>query len=1252
MNKLTKKSFFSRTLSGEKSDSTHKSPAKPQPVAYEVFKEHWKQANLIFNKSLINDDDIQIVKNNINQMINLLLDELNNPNNYLSLKPLAYTNLNSSLNSSGADVMDYGPIWNYLFHHNIFEVFYLWSLSYPEYLFDLKYEQLKYYENLVYQMQTNEQTHLLLSVQIHQPLFSLLNHCSTHNSEQIEKLMISILNQLCVCICKNSELLEIFFQQAKSMSKSNSCANFYLNDSLNGSNSNDPYKFTTHFSTNKQYMQPTSSARFFIFSLLIPYIHKEGAFGQQARDALLMIMQLSMRNSNLAKYIVDSTDFCPILATGLSGLYSELPQKLTSNENFDEIRYLKKDDVMNIPSLNKFINSLEFCNNVIQVSHSLIANQLLQYVYYGFLVPVIAPALTQNCVDEIIAATAYLDLFLRTVNEPNLRKIFLKFILYAKFDERVTLLDTLVSRINSNTKLSLVTLMLFYTMVDFNSEDVMYKLILIYLLPCNHLMKSQISTLKQSSHEINGSNANTFLSLATTYDKQVWLESVKNNLSYNGSLSSVINQKEPSSFSRWFYTLFETTDMNNTIAYLDGSHFNYADYLKDAQQGISNSTQISLKWSYFYDASNYLNDTSATNSDSSQTKNQQNKLNRPSHELDYDAEEYLLNLNIFASSLSDPIKSTHNTQNIFESSLDYVNECDSNSNANYRRDSITSDKPSENEENLKKPKRKLKKSNRIKTSMGTQDFSTNKENTSSVITKIDSENKLKKRQRSRQKRRERASDFYFLSFDNELSDSESSVSLSDNDEDQSNTPEIKTNQIIEQEADEDEEDFTNSATSRSSSVTLNNETTSLSSAHNQDDLDLVNSEYRQQLIEYLFVNEENNKQFLNGNLNNFLGALDAFFAKNKYEKMDNHKNSDLTVICDQIMNIYNDLFTLKTHSINSMSNAKYEENAHKESGRINEIGDAITHFPTYTTDSNSMHSSTHSMNENIDSGCVVESSASSVINNNVSGKDVYAEPFKETDIGPFMTAIFGRLDHMLSNPLQINFLLTGILARLAYYPQLLLRSYLLNHDLVVQSNVKTLIQVMSNVKYKIDACSQSFNNFPLLYFRAKVCLVKRIVDSKTKPVNSSKRINQAPKVLQEPVKSIVQIKVKDNPRKKSTFDRFIDFFKTEEEKQAEFNTSLEAKKKIEIAETEFNDGKVIFNPIESSGIVKYNNDEYESNSNSVKEFSGVVNDFTLVENEWENLESRNIAYSAVIFDEFVKELAAICQEHGLSTHDL
>jgi hypothetical protein len=53
--------------------------------------------------------------------------------------------------------------------------------------------------------------------------------------------------------------------------------------------------------------------------------------------------------------------------------------------------------------------------------------------------------------DEVIAATAYLDLFLRTIYEPALLKVFLKFILCAKIDE-MSLLDTLIHRINFTTK--------------------------------------------------------------------------------------------------------------------------------------------------------------------------------------------------------------------------------------------------------------------------------------------------------------------------------------------------------------------------------------------------------------------------------------------------------------------------------------------------------------------------------------------------------------------------------------------------------------------------------------------------------------------------------------------------------------------------------------------------------------------------------------------------------------------------------
>lgn len=49
---------------------------------------------------------------------------------------------------------------------------------------------------------------------------------------------------------------------------------------------------------------------------------------------------------------------------------------------------------------------------------------------------------------------------------------------------------------------------------------------------------------------------------------------------------------------------------------------------------------------------------------------------------------------------------------------------------------------------------------------------------------------------------------------------------------------------------------------------------------------------------------------------------------------------------------------------------------------------------------------------------------------------------------------------MLQNSLPVNLLLTGIISRLAHYSQPLLRSLLLNHSLVLETNVKSLFQVI------------------------------------------------------------------------------------------------------------------------------------------------------------------------------------------------
>lgn len=83
---------------------------------------------------------------------------------------------------------------------------------------------------------------------------------------------------------------------------------------------------------------------------------------------------------------------CPqVLATGLSALYSSLPRKIEVRG--DDWHALRREDWMGVSSLVLFMNSLEFCNAVVQVAHPLVRSQLLDYLHNGFLVPVMGPAL-------------------------------------------------------------------------------------------------------------------------------------------------------------------------------------------------------------------------------------------------------------------------------------------------------------------------------------------------------------------------------------------------------------------------------------------------------------------------------------------------------------------------------------------------------------------------------------------------------------------------------------------------------------------------------------------------------------------------------------------------------------------------------------------------------------------------------------------------------------------------------------------
>ncbi|KAM3865083.1 FHF complex subunit HOOK-interacting protein 1A [Diretmus argenteus] len=442
-----------------------------------------------------------------------------------------------------------GPILEFVVMENVMERLFVWSLR-REFTDDMKLEQLKMYEMLVGQAHQP----LLHHKPILRPLMMLLSSCSDTAAPEVEAELVLLLNQLCCVLAKDPSVLELFFHTSEDQ----------------------------------------GAANFLIFSLLIPFIHREGTVGQQARDALLLIMSLSAENQRVAKHIAENTYFCPVLATGLSGLYSSLPTKLEASS--EEWHCLHREDWLQLPALVQFLNSLEFCNAVIQVAHPDIRDQLVSYIYNGFLVPVLAPALHKLTLEEVMTTTAYLDLFLRSVSEPALLQTFLSFIFLHRH-ENVHILDTLVSRINTPFQLGTVSLALFRTLIGLYCEDVMLQLILRYLIPCNHMMLSQRRVVRERDcYSVSAAKILALTPSCCSPDNSPPPLRQLDSIHWSKSADNTGAMENKDSF------LEEDGSGNSCVIgseiYLDVS---YLHYLYDARLGIIDCMRACQVWSASYD---------------------------------------------------------------------------------------------------------------------------------------------------------------------------------------------------------------------------------------------------------------------------------------------------------------------------------------------------------------------------------------------------------------------------------------------------------------------------------------------------------------------------------------------------------------------------------------------------------------------------------------------------------------------------
>nr|VZI49607.1 unnamed protein product [Spirometra erinaceieuropaei] len=154
--------------------------------------------------------------------------------------------------------------------------------------------------------------------------------------------------------------------------------------------------------------------KYFIFSQLVPLLHLQSPAGDNVRDAFLLILALSVRDQDVAQYLTSGSDLCPVLATGLSGLYSSLPRNLIVNTegprgdmSLSKELYvpgagwhrLSKQEWSSCQPLSQFLNTLDFCDLAVRKSGVPVRKHILFYIYSGFLLPVLGSALNQlECV--------------------------------------------------------------------------------------------------------------------------------------------------------------------------------------------------------------------------------------------------------------------------------------------------------------------------------------------------------------------------------------------------------------------------------------------------------------------------------------------------------------------------------------------------------------------------------------------------------------------------------------------------------------------------------------------------------------------------------------------------------------------------------------------------------------------------------------------------------------------------------------
>ncbi|XP_078494300.1 FHF complex subunit HOOK-interacting protein 1B-like [Ciona intestinalis] len=1105
-------SWLKKKLTGRDNHRVQTQPDVTQ-VCLEAFKSHWLQINGVIeattphdafdgsNNSFIDNitiDDVDIVRNLLEQMIYLLVEE-----------------------QSSGQLM--GPLLEYAITKNVFEKLYTWWNYSSSFKQDIMLNLMKVYEVLISQAQHS----LLHHKQLVGPMLKLLSSNHQPRSEELDHHIVLLLNLLCVWVNRDPSLLLVFF---------------------NASESQGP-------------------ANFFLFSNLIEYVHREGTVGQQARDALLLCMALSSENESVAEYIVNGSNFCPVLATGLSGLYSTLPRHMEVRA--DDWHCLQRSDWTIVTELTNFMNSFEFCNSVIEVAHPQVSEQLLDFIYNGFLVSVFGPSLHKTSAGEVVVTTAYLNLFLRSVTAPALMRCFLKFLLTHRHESSL-IINTLIQRIASNNRLALVSLSLIRTLVDLNCEDLMLQLVFSHLLPCQHILGSQRRAIRDV--DLYNASASRFLALTPdacametsengnedeilrpvnqTNDHQEATSSTTPHHNINETPSKDGNNGDMASHNtpniqdtsynpnspehKELSTRSQTITSPSTMAEFGPDlksqlalNTSYMDYLEDARYAIQQCQDACCGWSVKYDGTE-------DNEGVSNLLQRGDSLKQETSVIQEHTNGETTDLKTGSESAMKALSAAYQAINITARALtDDLSSCDAHD--------TTADDTAHDA-----------------THRDTANHDTaNYDATHEVHDVVHGENKK--------------------------------VDLDEN--------------FNQQEKKDLESKSTTTTSSLSGKPRGHSNPQSTVDEFFRSLMEIVPKTTREKVEKKTF-----NKLSIDDDIESGIEvSSDGDIPQYGNDDHDHKHTSDHS----------EDTISESSNRSNNMDNQPTKEQLLVEND-IKEFEETtkLQHY-SFMDDTDDEFDDSASMTSSFYEVCEDYTPTEVSVPSNIPLK-LQGIPYT----GPLMGTLFAKLDQMISNSLYENLLLTGIITRLAIYPQPLLRSFLLNTQMVFHPSVRSLYQVLNSARNKINNYAKEVSDFTILVRRAQKYLLAR----GTLPLSGDARSRN---IVREKPMPVPKVKTK------TLGDMFV---RRKERKRKPLLPKLESlleRRDRSASSASTTDAK----PHPSDGAAE---------SGSLFYVKQRVQEREREQRKMRELKTKNAVYACIVLAEFLKELAAVAQEHAVS----